>query len=500
VTGSNDRSWNSLDRVVAPALLASIEAAWVSIWISALWYTSAGERVDAPFPALAIVATIAIALASFAGVVVARDRLRLSLRVALGLVAGTVSAGVIGVLYLHGSFLAFSLHPWTVPPGPESSESTAGWFVAAIAVARGSWLGSVELGRRHVVNSLIAATIAFVAFFVVAVTHRSDAAFAGEVRAAEVLLLVSFPFAIALLAVVSERERERNSLRNRHSRPSIAWLGAVLIPMAAVAGVAVLLALDLRPLVRLLGEAVRRVALWVLDVLDDILSFLASLVHLSVHTQTRVTSRSGGTAHFREVSSRTPAWISVLAIVLGAVLLVVLAVVAFRALRALLRRRRPRRAQVAPLLDEEKDSLFSWSHLLDQLLGVLRRWLGGGAGGASEMAGTTKRDPGGAGLGSVRSHYRQVLVAARAAGHPRHAFETPLELDSRLEPLADEGAARALSNLTNLYDVVRYGGHLETSDEVARASADAEAFVAALQLSGGHDLVDGDLTGEAEPS
>jgi TRAP-type C4-dicarboxylate transport system permease small subunit len=270
--------------------------------------------------------------------------------------------------------------------------------------------------------------------------------------------------------------------------------------MAAVAGVAVLLALDLRPLVRLLGEAVRRVALWVLDVLDDILSFLASLVHLSVHTQTRVTSRSVGTAHFREVSSRTPAWISVLAIVLGAVLLVVLAVVAFRALRALLRRRRPRRAQVAPLLDEEKDSLFSWSHLLDQLLGVLRRWLGGGAGGASEMAGTTKRDPGGAGLGSVRSHYRQVLVAARAAGHPRHAFETPLELDSRLEPLADEGAARALSNLTNLYDVVRYGGHLETSDEVARASADAEAFVAALQLSGGHDLVDGDLTGEAEPS
>jgi hypothetical protein len=499
VTGSNDRSWNSLDRVVAPALLASIEAAWVSIWIGALWYPSAGERIDVPFPALAIVATIAIALASFAGVVVARDRLRLTLRVALGLVAGTISAGVIGVLYLHGSFLAFSLHPWTVPPGPESSESAAGWFVAAIAVARGSWLGSVELGRRHVANSLIVATIAFVVFFVAAVTHRSEAAFAGEVHAAEVLLLVSFPFAIALLAVVSERERERNSLRNRHSRPSIAWLGAVLVPMAGVAGVAVLLALDLRPLVRLLGEAVRRVALWVLDVLDDLLSFLASLVHLSVHTQTRVTSRSGGTAHFREVSSRTPAWISVLAIVLGAVLLVVLAVVAFRALRALLRRRRPRRAQVAPLLDEEKDSLFSWSHLLDQLLGMLRRWFGGRIDGESEMAGTMKRDPDGAGLGSVRSHYRQVLVAARAAGHPRRAFETPLELDSRLEPLTDEGAGRALFNLTNLYDVVRYGGHLETSDEVARASADADTFVAALQLSSGHDLVDGDLTRETEP-
>jgi hypothetical protein len=499
VTGSNDRSWNSLDRVVAPALLSSIEAAWVSIWIGALWYTSPAERIDIPFAALAIVATIAVALASFAGVVVARDRLRLTLRVALALVAGTISAGVIGVLYLHGSFLAFSLHPWTVPSGPASSESAAGWFVAAIAVARGSWLGSVELGRRHVVNSLIVATIAFVVFFVVAVTHRSDVAFAGEVHAAEVLLLVSFPFAIALLAVVSERERERNSLRNRHSRPNIAWLGAVLVPMAVVAGVAALLALDLRPLVRLLGEAVRRVALWVLDVFDDILSFLASLVHLSVHTQTRVTTRSGGTAHFKEVSSRTPAWISVLAIVLGAVLLVVLAVVAFRALRALLRRRRPRRAQVAPLLDEEKDSLFSWSHLLDQLLGVLRRWLGGRADGGGEMPGSTTRDSGGTGPGSVRSHYREVLHAARLAGHPRRSFETPLELDSRLAPLADEEAARALSSLTDLYDVVRYGGHLETSDEVATSGADAEAFVAALQLSRDDDVADDDLMGPTAP-
>ena len=81
--------------------------------------------------------------------------------------------------------------------------------------------------------------------------------------------------------------------------------------------------------------------------------------------------------------------------------------------------------------------------------------------------GLRPRDSDGGGLDSVRSHYRQVLLAARPAGHPRRAFETPLELDSRLEPLADEGAARALSNLTNLYDVVRYGGHLETGEEIA---------------------------------
>ena len=162
------------------------------------------------------------------------------------------------------------------------------------------------------------------------------------------------------------------------------------------------------------------------------------------------------------------------------------------ALRAFLRRRRPRRAQATPLLDEERDSVFSWSHLLDQLIGVLRRWLGGHVGDA-QMAGATRPDLAGEPLRSVRSHYRQVLLAARLAGHPRRIFETPLELDSRLAPLTDDAAARALANLTGLYDAVRYGGHLETSDEVATAAVDAEAFVAALQLSSDPDFVDDEI-------
>jgi hypothetical protein len=387
-----------------------------------------------------------------------------------------------------------------VPSGPESSESAAGWFVAAIAVGRGSWLGSVELGSRHVVSSLSAATIAFVIFFFVALTHRSEAAFSGEVGAAEVLLLVCFPFAIALLAVVSERERERNALRNRISRPSIAWLGAVLVPMAVVGGVAVLLALGVRPLVRLVAGVIRRVGIWVLDVLDDILSYLASLVHLPARTPSRVTVHSGGVTHFQAVSSRTPAWISVLGVVLAVAILAVLVVVAFRAFRAFLRRRRPRKPQATPLLEEERDSVFSWSHLLDQLLGVLRRWFGARGAGDAEIAGPVRPEiAGGEGRGSVRSHYRHVLVSARLAGHPRRVFETPLELDSRLAPLTDEAASRALSNLTDLYDAVRYGGHLETSDEVVAAGADAEAFVAALQLSGDHDSISDDLLGAEDP-
>ena len=169
MTGKNDRSWNSLDRVIAPALLASIEAAWVSIWIGGVWYASAGSvltflrcsrfgRDDCD------------CAGSLAGVFVARDRLRLRLRVVLGLVVGTMSAGVIGVLYLHGSFQAFGLHPWTVLPGPASSESAAGWFVAAIAVsARAAGSGSGRAWSPTRRGLLVVATVAFVVFFFVAV-------------------------------------------------------------------------------------------------------------------------------------------------------------------------------------------------------------------------------------------------------------------------------------------------------------------------------------------
>ncbi|HEY5274275.1 MAG TPA: DUF4129 domain-containing protein [Acidimicrobiales bacterium] len=490
MTGSNDRSWNSLDRVVAPALAASIEAAWVSIWIAALWRTPDGQRVDVPFLTLAITATAAIGLTSYAGVLVGSDRLRRLLRVAVGLVVGAIAAGVLGVVYLHGTFLAFGFHPWTVPSGAASSDAAACWFAAAIAVARGSWLGSGELGRRQVVNSLVVATIAFVVFFFAAVIHRGEAAFSGEVRAAEVLLLVSFPCAIALLAVVSERELERSSLRERLSRPSVAWLGAVLVPMAGVGAIALGVALSVRPLIPLVADGVRAVALFVVDVLDHVLSWLASLVHLSAHVPKHVVSGSGGGSRFHEVPGKTPVWITVVAVVLAVVLAVALVTLVFRAVRQFLRQRRPQRAQPALVQEEERDSLFSWSHLLDQLLAVLRRWRGGRAASDLDAASELLADlASGEDLPSVRSSYRRVLQAARSTGHPRRAFETPLELDSRLAPLTNDVASRALSSLTNLYDVVRYGGHLETSDEVASAGADADMFVAALHLSGDDDLV-----------
>jgi Domain of unknown function (DUF4129) len=481
VTGSNDRSWNSLDRVVAPTLLALIEAAWISTWVGALWHVSPTRRIDLPFLAVALVATMAIALASLVGIGVPGERIRRVLRMLAAVVIAVLAAGVIGVLYLHGSFLAFGLHPWTVPAGAASSEAAAAWFVAVIAVVRGTWLGSSELGRRHVASSLTVTTIAFVVFFFVAVTHRGDAAIAREVGAAEVLLLVAFPCAIALLAVVSERELERTSLRGQLSRPSFAWLGAVLVPMAGVGAIAVALAVGVRPLFLLVADVVRKVALWVLDVLDDVLGRIASMIHLSKRAPQHVVTGSGGGRVPHEVPGRTPTWIAVLAIAVAVLFVAAAIVLAVRLARKLIRRRRPRRATTVQLLDEERGSVFSWSHLLDQLLGVFRRWRDRRVDTEPAAAGVPVPAFAGAeGPASVRGHYRRLLAAAKAAGHPRRAFETPLELESRLAPLSDEADARALAGLTDIYDAVRYGGHLESSDDVTRAGAATEAFAAAL--------------------
>jgi hypothetical protein len=91
-----------------------------------------------------------------------------------------------------------------------------------------------------------------------------------------------------------------------------------------------------------------------------------------------------------------------------------------------------------------------------------------------------------------------MLVTVKDAGYRRRAFETPLELETRLAPLSDEAAVRALASLTDIYDAVRYGGHLETADEVTRAGDDIEAFAAALRAASDQRPSDADLAGSSD--
>ena len=118
-------------------------------------------------------------------------------------------------------FWRSSSHPWSgAPVARRALEAGIAWFASSLAVRRGAWLGSMELGRRHVVNSLVVSTIAFVVFFFVAETHRIGATCCSGAAPPCVGAAPSsaFPVAFALVAVVSERDLERSALREPASQ------------------------------------------------------------------------------------------------------------------------------------------------------------------------------------------------------------------------------------------------------------------------------------------
>jgi hypothetical protein len=159
---------------------------------------------------------------------------------------------------------------------------------------------------------------------------------------------------------------------------------------------------------------------------------------------------------------------------------------------ALLRRSHNESADV----DEERDSVFTWSHLIEQLrvtvlraLGQLRRlW---------RRRGETAHEPappveaGGNRLApfeDIRSAYRQVLVVARQQESPRGAAETAQEFERRLSrdfathPEAD--ASASLHVLTSLYQRVRYGDDRLREHDLQSGHAAADVVIARLQSPG----------------
>ena len=361
------------------------------------------------------------------------------------LVATAVSAGVIGMLYLHGSFSAISAHPWTVIGKTPSAEVALAWFVAALAFTRGTWLGWEELSLAHAMGAVAISTLGFVVFFVVGAVHHTTASFHPEVGPAVALLLVSFPGAIAVIALVNERELELTSLRHRRSRPNLAWLVAVVVPMAGVAVAGTLLALGIGPLAPFVGRVIRAVVRWMVAVLRDFARWLAHFSHAAKRVPGRVVGPSGVLLPQGKLVIHVPLWIWFAAAAIG---VLVAAILLFFVLRALLRirlrlHRRPTRLAVD--LDEERESVFSWGHLLDQILGLVNRLLARLRRGGDERNVLTESAIGALpSTNSVRHHYRRVLLAARTAGHGREVSETASELARRL-PRSPELPAKARS-------------------------------------------------------
>ena len=487
--GSDEKSWSSLHNVIVPALIAWTEASWVSAWVSAL--ANAGPRTpaDVPFLALAIPAVFAAVLSGLSARLPWPPWCRRTAIAAVVLVATAVSAGTIGMLYLHGSFSAISAHPWTVTGTTPSAEASLAWFVAALALARGTWLGWQEPSAAHALAAVAISTLAFTVFFVVGALHHADVSFHPQMGLAIVLLLVPFPGAMAVAAIVIEldleQELERTSRSHRRPRPELAWLGAVAVPLAAVAVAGVLLALGIGFLAPFVGRLVRAVALWVAAVIGDFARWLAHFFHAVKRAPGPLVGRSGAPLRQGELVVHIPLWIWLVAAAIGAVGAGILGFFVLRLLVRALRRKdqplgKPRKQWATPL-DAERESVFSWGHLLDQILGLARSLFGRlrRAGGDVGPA-TAPRANAVANTGSVRHHYRRVLVAARAAGHGREVSETPLELQGRLSAVTGAGTQLALQAMTTAYERVRYGEEPDSEEQAERAARDAEVLVTAL--------------------
>jgi hypothetical protein len=168
-----------------------------------------------------------------------------------------------------------------------------------------------------------------------------------------------------------------------------------------------------------------------------------------------------------------PVWI-------GEVVVVVVIVVGLVLLVRWLAPRRARRRTATPAVDEERDSVFSWAHLRDQVLALFRRLFtrrrrrSSGADEPGEPVVTVAASD----QAGIRAQYRRFLAAARQSEMGRAPSETTREFEHRLAgSVVPDGATGELDQLTRLYDRVRYGGVPGTAEERAVARRDADELV-----------------------
>lgn len=484
--------------MIVPAVVVTVEAAWLSLWLAALAATGPGERSRLPFLALAIPGVLATAFTGLS----ARSRAHRAAR--LVVVAVIAAAGVTATAFalaslLHGSLGGWFGHPWRIAGHPTRGETILAWWVALLAWGRGVWIAWEEPTSKAVAASAAIDVAAFAVFFLAAGLDRHDRHFSTLAVQASLLLLLGIPAALAAVALARESELERWRLRQRTARPSLAWLAAVLAPMLLAGVVALLAGLaggPLRPVVVTSARFVGRVLGALLRGIVRLLGF----IHLrATAPPVRPVRGSPVLPPAGHVKVHTPPWLEAVAITILVLAALVVLLLVLRLLRMLIARLRLPVARDEDGAEEEADSLFSWSHLLEQLLAALARLFRprrkpvapAPASAGAWQGGELDAIP--AEAASVRAHYRRVLRAARHAGLGRAPSETPLELGRRLA--ASEGgvpeevipARAALDELTTLYDLARYAseqapaaGALLGEEHIARAGRCADELVEVL--------------------
>ena len=447
-----------------------------------------GAHRDVPFLALAVPGALA-GLATLVATRWAADARRAALALGGPLTAlWLASAAVYDAAVLHAGLLD-AVHPWSLS-GSAGSATVLALVVAGIAVLRGVWIGADEPALSTVVFSVATGAAVFLVVLVVAALHGHDAFAHAIAHDAATLLLVAFPGAIATLALVHERDLERQSLRRPLATPSAGWLLAIGVPMAAVGGLAVLVVFVLAPVAPLVGRLVGGVGRGIAALLTALARLLG---HLAIHAHARAPRGVGPALAKLPAAALRPAhvpgWLVGVGIALGVALGAGACVLLVRLWRRRPRRRSARTRRAIPALDEQRDSVFSFAHLLDQIRAALGR-IGARARDAAAGDGGVAAEGGDAEPYSVRREYRRLLRAARLAGKGRGRGETPLELARRL---GGADASRELSpdaglrRLTELYDDIRYGGAPASARDGAAASELVDAVVALLATPGEGD-------------
>jgi hypothetical protein len=480
MTGATRTSWSWLYSLAVPALVAVVDATWISTWLAVLTSYGPGRGRFVPFLVVAVVGVLAVTLSRLGQRVISRlSGPRRILAIVAGLVLAVIglllSAGLFDAAIGHGSWLASSFHPWTLhQTGSAALATKLTWLAAIYLWLKAVWLSREELARNQVRLDVGLAGGFLVLFFIIAAASDRPA-FSHQAGPAAVLLLAAFPCAGAVLALMHERDLERRALRRPTGNPSGAWLtvvGLVLVVVTLVALVALALVVLVGPLGPWIGDAVYDVINWIGRGLNRLFSPLGHLF------------KGGGHRDYQPPATGTPS-----VLVPGIVGVIAL----FSAVTALLawlrgRSKRGRRTRAAKVRSkrpelarrqaedddtDEIDSVFGWSHLINQLLTMIRRVLARLFGRRTDRKPTVVATPAGAPPpDSVRAQYRRLLVAAREAGQGRRPSETPLELERRLaaresdEPVPDE-----LTGLTQLYGAVRYGTTADSAELTSEAGS-----------------------------
>jgi Domain of unknown function (DUF4129) len=483
MTGSNPPPWSWLYNALVPMVLVGAEATWASLCLSAAVNSSRHFSMDLPFAAVAVPAVTAAGLCALIGRPKWRWWWRAALVVVLVPVGTTITAGMVSQYSVPGSFVAVAYHPWSIVGRVPSATAALAWFVASVSWVRGAWLGLQNLSFRHALSSVVTSSCAFIVLFAVLASNPERALHAATPDAAA-LFVVFFTGAVAVLALLRERDLETEALGNAGSRPSAVWIGVLGIPMLIVAGLALLVAAGVGPLAPAVGRGTARAVLAVAGAIAALALAIGRLFprgHPSkVHPpasgsplQARPVSpqvvTSHGTVHVPEVVG-----IIALALVVGFV-----AIVIVRGVRRLSVRRGP----TTRAIDEETDSVFSWRHLFEQLCALLvglftrkRHQTAQGTLGTIAML-----EAQGSG---VRREYSRFLGESGSAGIAKYPYETTREFARRLQSPASvlAGDADDLQLLTDLYDRVRYGGYVDSGYDVATAGTLVDRLIRNLPV------------------